>query len=283
MDADGTLERLTVDAFALRTKEHRLPYEGSNVANGSVALFQASSSPSDAQKQVPSPDGKYVATRAESQADGTSVVLLARGAEVPQKIVLRDKKIPLKDAEIIGWFSDTELAVVVTAASSRSVYAVTTTAAPRFIVQLPETVMLLTIRGGLLWYTTAMKGEGIESPPKGPSEIHRVDSSGNDTSVTRDELRVVSSVVADASSRTGRIAYTTDDGQAFVFTESDGKRVTLGKKRPLLFLSSGALVMRDGYDLVRVTPETGVLKKLGAVPEGKVDVFDASSLLDANP
>lgn len=282
MAADGAVERMSVEEFTLRTKGHRLPYEGSSVANGAVVLFQASSSLSGATKPLVSPDGSSSAFRAPAQADDTSVVMIARKGGEPQKIVLRDKKTPLKDVEIVGWFSNTELAVIATTAGSRSVYVVTTTAEPRVVVTLPETVMLLTIRSGLLWYTTAVQGEGIESPPKGPSEIHRVDVSGKNTLMTRDELRVISSVVA-GPSYSERIAYTTDDGQAFVFTEADGKRVVLGKKRPLLFLASGDLILRDGYDLVRMTLDTGVIKKLGALPEGKVDVFDASSILDATP
>jgi len=277
--ADGTMERLSFDQFSARTKGGQLPTEGSNVATGAVAQFRSGPKPTSGVQTIISTDGTYTAHLGTAQSDGASVVVLQRGNEAEQKLVLRDKRTTLKDATLLGWLSDRDLAIVATATSSRAVYLISSAGAPKYLTALPDGLAFLSGRAGAVWYATATPGEGIESPSKGPSEIHRIDLSGKDLVITRDELRVISMIVPDPSSTQPRVAYTTDDGQSFVYDTKDGSRIVLGKRRPLLFLGTGELILRDGYDLVRIDLTTQASVKVSPLPEGSVDLFDAAPLL----
>lgn len=283
--ADGTMEHLGFSDFALRAVNHRLPDEGSTAATGGVTHFSTVTTPtqSNAPSPVPSPQGTYAILPGGAQADDASVVDLVRGTEAPQKIVLRDQGIALKDADIVGWFSDTQFVVAATATSSRVLYVVGITGEPRYLTPLPDTIVFLAERDGFVWYATAIPGQGIEDEPTGPSEIHRVDSSGQDRLMTQSTQHVVENVVSDPTPQGDRIAYTTDDDQSYVFDQANGRQISLGKDRPLLFLSGNRIVLRDGYALDLMNMDTGQVQKLAALPEGDVSVFDAAPFLDATP
>ncbi len=275
MAADGTMERLTFGAFAARMKNHALPINGSNAATGAPVQFRIGASSSTAQQSFISPQGTYVARRLPpSENDNASAIEITRGSEAPQKIILRDNNIPLKDADILGWFSNRDLAVAVTVTSSRAIYAISVAGSPRFVASLPDGLAYLSARDSAVWYTTAVPGPGIESPQRGPSEVHRIDADGTDTRIVRDESHVILSVVPDPTQQNVRIAYVTDNGKAYI--AGGGAAILLGRVRPLLFVANGDLIARDGFNLVRIDHHGGTPQKLTAIPEGNVDVFDAS-------
>jgi hypothetical protein len=122
-----------------------------------------------------------------------------------------------------------------------------------------------------LWYATAVQGEGLETPPKGPSELFRLAADGKAELVARDEKNVIISVITGPQRL---LAYTLDNAQTFAMTAGqNASQVSLGKRRPLMFLPDGNLLARDGFDLVLIALPSGTPVKIGSLPEGSVSVF----------
>jgi hypothetical protein len=160
------------------------------------------------------------------------------------------------------------------------VYGVDINGAARAPVPLPDNVITFVSRNGSFWFVTAKLGEGIESPPTAPSELHRL-RNGEDAVVARDALHVFVSVIGGP---VNNLAFVTDDAQAFTAQAGDdGSRTALGKLRPLLFTPKGELIARDGFNLVLIDPGTGVRRTLGKLPEGAVSVFYLDEPLDRAP
>ncbi len=276
---DGTSERLKPQQFTQAYGAGPLPVEGVQVANGSEAYFHA---PGETVGGIPSPNGQYLAHLESAKSDGAGVIQVSKDGETPQSVVLRSGRTALTDPFVQGWFDDDMMIVTAHATSTRWVYAVSRTGTIEPIVTLPDNVTFLAGRGGMLWYATATLGEGLESPPTGPSEIHRVTlRPAQDVRVADDATHAINMVVPGTD---GWFAYTTDDGRSYVERVDgsgamQGERISLGSERPLLFLSADRLVLRDNFSLVLKDLRTGQVTTLGALPEGQVDAFylDASS------
>lgn len=268
----GKTERLSTDAFWALDKADRLPAEGSNAANGSGAFLLSPEQASGTRETFLSPDRRYIARLGEPKRDNAAALEIVQGREAPQTIVLRDRRgKALTDTVLLGWIGPRTLAVLAVATSSRCLFAAELNGTLRQIAQVPDDIVYAEARGGAVWYATAQLGEGLESTPKGPSELHRVTSDGQDMLAARDDLRVFQVAVPDGK---GHLMYTTDDGQSFYLTVGDEKtRLALGKRRPLGYFPDGNLLLRDGYGILSLDPEDGRSLEISAVPEGEVKAF----------
>lgn len=275
----GSTERLTFDQFETRVPLAQQPYEGSSVANGAPVYFRAAPQATSTDVGIPSPDKRYVAKFDTPKSDGATVLELIRSTEKPRTFTLRTAAgQPLRDAYLLGWFDASRIAIAAIATSSRAVYSVSLQGASSHLVDLPDTTVAVNARAGAVWYLTAVIGEGIESSPTGPSEVHRVTIDGIDRFVARNERRVIVSVIPDAfhSSSTQRVALTMDDGQSCLLQEigrSPSSCPSIGKLRPLFFLPDGRLLVRDGFEIHQFDPTSQTSVKLGDLPEGTVDLF----------
>lgn len=272
IDPSGKTERLALADFWTRESAEKLPAEGSDAANGSRAYLLSPEQASGTHETFLSPDRRYVARLGEPKRDNAASLEIVQGREAPQTIVLRDRRgKALSNSVLLGWVGPRTLAVMAVATSSRGLFTVELNGSLKQIAQLPDDIVYAEARAGAVWYATAQLGEGLESAPKGPSELHRVMPDGQDVLAARDELRVFQVAVPD---RKGNLMYTTDDGQAFHLTVGDEKtRKALGKLRPLAFLPDGKLLLRDGFDLVISDPVSGKSSRIMALPEGDVRVF----------
>ncbi len=228
VDLNGSSTRMTRAEFDRRaTGETRLAsLEGANAANGSVVTVK---------NNLP-----------------------------PAPLTLRIGSIRLRDLRIHGWADAKTMYVTALKESVRAVFAVGTSGAVRELAPLPDNVLSIEVRRGALWYITANQGEGIETEPLPPSELHRVDLDG-DHLVVKDDKRLILEGVPGPK---GEVAVYFNDGK----TEISGK--DFGMRHPLVSLNDGRLVMRDGFDLILVDPATGETAKFGPLPEGSVEVYE---------
>lgn len=259
--SDGSSERMTRAEFDARFPANKRPIEGVNAANGSVVQFE---------NEFRSPDGIRLARLETPKGDAASVVTI----EQPQgssSLVLRVGRFPLRDARIHGWSDAQTLFVSALVTSTRAVFRVDIGGSVRKLATLPDTALFLEVQHGALWYITASPGEGIESEPAPPSEAHRIRADTGDDRVVREDSRLILHVVP---SKNDAVAYLTDDGQVtFLPTAQTASKIALGKRQPLLFLDDGRLVMRDDLNLQIVDPRTGASISLGALPEGRVEIY----------
>ncbi|MFZ2804560.1 MAG: hypothetical protein WA001_05045 [Patescibacteria group bacterium] len=270
MRLDATTERVTEDQFTARFAGEALPVEGANVANGAKAYFHLPSASSSS--AIPSPDGKTTAAMDDVKSDGATVLDISPVGGSPQTVVLRNAGgQALQDVSFLGWLDSRTLAVSAVATSTSEAYAVSIAGDVTPLAPLPSSMVWDDARGGSIWYGTAVMGQGIESEPQGPSELHRIAADGTDTLMTRDETHVYLTVVPGPN---GAFAVTTDDGKSSLLESSTGAvRISLGTSRPLFFLPDGTLLMRTDYTIAVFNPTAQTSKTLGSVPEGQVSAF----------
>jgi hypothetical protein len=271
MQLNATSERVTPEQFTARFKGAALPTEGVDAANGSKVSFHLPTDSTSSTARFLSPDRAREAQLVTTK-NGATAISIAQSSETPQTIVLRDAQgHALQDVSLLGWLTDSTFAVSGISTSTPAVTILSTDGDVRRSVSLPTSTLWAEVHGGEVWYATGVVGEGIESTPHGPSELHRISADGTDTLAARDELHVFLTVIVGMN---GQIAATTDDGQSFLLTVGDStSRHVLGQLRPLLFLPDGELLVRDGFDMDVYDPTRQVSRKLGVVPEGEVNVF----------
>jgi len=268
LSVDGAWERLTTADFSSRLPEPFRPQEGVDAANGSSVVFSLGTQTTP--KEYRSPDRRYTVRLGQPKSDGASVVEIWQPNETPQRLVLRVGTRPVKEAMVLGWGDSKTLLVSGSAGVSRAIFTAKTDGSVAELALLPDSVVWVEGRGTSVWYVTAEQGEGIESEPRPPSELHRVTVRG-DMLVLRDQQHVFNSVIPGAGDR---IAFVTNDGQSYLVHVGDSSlRTSLGTRQPLLFLDDGRIVLRNGFDLVLFEPSSGAGKKIGVLPEGKVAVF----------
>lgn len=272
---DGTSERLAWNEFKEKFSSKTWPAQGSSAASGASVDFNSPESASGTGGSFISPDRRYRARPGLPKSDGASVIDVVQGNEKPQPIILRDRRgRALTEAMLAGWLTSRSLAVTAVATSSRWIYSADLNGSFVPLAPLPDSAVYLEARAGAVWYATAVLGQGIETPPQGPSDLHRVTADGKDEIVAHDDLRVFQIAVPDA---VGNLLYATDDGQAFYMKVGDmSSRKALGKRRPLLILDDGRLVLRDGFNVLVYDQSTLESKDLGPLPEGEIKVFEGA-------
>ena len=256
---NGKEQKMTLGQFAQLIASSGRPIEGVDVANGAAKWYQ---------DQYRSADGTRLAHLTTAKSDGASVLEIDSAAT--SSVVLRDGGNPLHDTRIHGWSADgSAVYVSAVATSTREIYQVKADGEIRALAQLPDNLLSLEGWNGAVWYATATPGQGIESDPVPPSEIHRVDTSG-DTLMAHEDTKLVLSVVPGVS---GMLAYLSNDGSGSVVM-SNGDVKSLGEHRPLLFLHDGHLLIRDGFKLSLYSPSFGAVQPLATVPEGRVYAYE---------
>ncbi len=264
----GSSTRFTREEFERRFGIETHSIEGANAANGSVVFYG---------RNVRSPDRNRIVILGTPKRDGASVIEISSPpANSPSRgegvltLVLRWNSRPLRDARVHGWSDPEHLLVSAFVTSTRAIFNVELTGAVRELARLPDAIFSLEARRGAIWYITASPGEGIESEPVPPSELHRISPVDGDRLIARDEKRLILEAVPGPK---GDVAIYFNDGT----TELSGQN--LGKRHPLLFLENGQLVMRDALDLVLVDPSSGDSTVLGKLPEGNVEVYEMNPVL----
>lgn len=260
LDLSGSSTRITMEDFARGFAEN-LPSDGADAANGSAVSYA---------DQIRSKDGRIVRL-GMPKTDGASVMDIEENGRI-SSIVLRIGAAPLRDARVHGWSETGTVFVTAIVTSTRAVFSVDAGGAIRELAALPDTVFALETRNGAVWFIAASPGEGIESDPMPPSEAYRVNVSQVGERILREESRLILSLVPGPRQA---IAYLTNDGLAtFMKIGDPTSAVSLGKKRPLLFLQDGRLLVRDGFDLFFFDQVQGVSSKIGTLPEGRVTVYE---------
>lgn len=267
--AQGKTQRYSKQDFSRKFIISALPSEGSDSANGAKAYLNLKEgSGADAPLNQ---DLKTMARLGKPKTDGAPVIDLDQSGVTVSTLVLRDKAgKPLKDARLLGWLDGRTIAFTALASSTRAIYSISVDGVARLLAVLPEVTLNLDGRDGAVWYTTATQGEGLESQPRGPSELHRVSATGENRLLAAELNNVILEVLPYQD--TG-YAYVRDDGAAFFASNDGALKRDLGKRKPLAFTADGSIVLREGFDLVLFDLATGSAQKIGTVPEGKVTAF----------
>ncbi len=271
-NSDGKIERLSFDEFNNRYKDTALPAAGALAANGEIRYLHFPLGATSTVFGQAAPDGKSTARLGPASKDGAGIVVIKKTQTKEEKIVLRTaQNKPIKDAMLLGWFDENNMVVIASADQKKYVYAVNLNGVIKQILELPENAIYYAAKGGYFWYTTGTLGEGLETPPKGPSELLRLSLNGVSESAVKDEKKTFISVV---SGPANFLAVTTNDGYSFITQLGSGQaKVEIGKQRPLLFAKNGKLIARDGFDLVLIDSATGLITKLTTLPEGLAEVY----------
>lgn len=273
---DGKEERLSLIQLKERFGTQATPRHGSNAANGGFVQYPQEGIASGA---LMSPDGAYSAHLADPRADGATAIILRPVSGIERLLVLRKGNEPLRDGAFAGWFDSHTMAIVAYTDAEKKLYAADLDGSVRAVATLPDTIVLSSMRAQSFWYMTAVQGAGIEVPPQGPSELHRVSVDGKDVLMARDEKRVIFGLLADEQ---GRIVYSMDDGSSVLAGLNIPQgQLDLGKRRALGILPTGQLILREGFNISVFDPITGITERIGELPEGDVQVFISSAQLDA--
>lgn len=277
LSLSGREERISLEQLEVRFGKQKKPREGSSAANGGFVEYPMAGISSGT---ILSPDGAYSAHLADPRADGATALLLKPQSGIERLVVLRKGNDPVRDGALAGWFDSHTLAIVAYTEAEKKLYAADLDGSVREIAVLPDTVVFSSMRAQSFWYMTAVQGAGIEIPPKGPSELHRVSIDGKDVLMARDEKRVIFGLITDEQ---GRIVYSLDDGNS-VLAGLDVPRgqVELGKRRALGMLPDGRVILREGFSISVFDPISDVTERIGELPEGDVRVFITSAKLDAS-
>lgn len=265
VDLNGEAKRMTAEEFLNAHPSSTWPRDGVQVSNGQWVSFKMPAQVASGTRGLfPSTDGTWVASSGSIKSDGTSVIRIASKTKTKDLVFRHPGGAPIRDVSILGWFDDVTMVLTGHVTSTPWLYTLSIQGVTQPLVSLPETVISFQVRAGELWYITAVQGEGIESNPVGPSDVHRVviHPTVKDTIERHEDTKVVIGLTG-----TSPLAFTLDTGESF------WKDISIGARRPLLVLPDQRLIVRDGFDLMIFDPKTGVMRKLVAVPEGSVTLF----------
>ncbi len=270
---NGLMERITYPAFVSKYPDSKTwPSRGVDVATGQEKPFEIRGENVTLPQGALSPDRVFRAVLKEPKSDGAGIIELRRPKEAGRDVVLRTAgEKPLKDVQLLGWFTPSEMAVIAASTSSRAVFSVGIDGKVSSLGNLPDAVLYTSLSHGLLFAMTAMQDEGIEVAPHGPSQVYvyRANTQG---SIFQSDSVITSFIVDPAIPALDVFAYTGDSGVATLVER--GKPSVLGKVRPLAFTKDGDLLFRDGFDLMLRKKQDGKLVRIGALPEGAVNLYD---------
>jgi hypothetical protein len=218
----------------------------------------------DAESGIHSPDGRRSLFPSPARPDGTGSVEVRLGSE-KQTIVLRLGSKGVKDVMPLGWWDTETVAVTGRTTSSRMIYAATLAGEVSPVAFIPDNANDLTVQGSNVWYVTLEPGQGLESPPGPPSELHGISRRGVDVTVAKEVTHVITSYVSFGQNA----AYQTDAGDLVFVPDGDTHQLPLGKGTPLLFRDATHLVIRREGRLLAKDAITGLEEPiLDTIPEG---------------
>ncbi|MFA6429114.1 MAG: hypothetical protein WCV84_01295 [Patescibacteria group bacterium] len=236
------------------------PVTPTNVAASSTGVFLfAAATPSATADRLFAVDMASHAVQEETVATGWRATMVQqRGLSIedPQKtdgvqflrgdhgwsVPLRNGKGRVYDeAQVLGLL-DEDHAAVVARQGDRVLLSISRTGTIRELYSFTDAVEPLTADRGAAYLSTFTPGEGLESPPAGPSSLIRIKVDGSSVSLAT-EPRVIVAVLPGPSSTT---AYLMDDAMMRVLVAgADDRR----EGRPLIWLDDHRLIFARGVSL----------------------------------
>lgn len=243
-------------------------------ASTTLILFgvPAPSASSDKLFEVTLPDGTVKPRDVEkgwrlTQMDKTTLAIQASGKSDGGFVLAGpDWNVPLRTKsgaayQEVAWLGmwDAAHAALTAQTSGHALLSVSRLGEVREVFSIPENNNALGFHGGAAWFATFQPGEGIESPPQGPSDLVRVDASGTSTSMATSP-DIITSVAVGPS---GAFAYQTESGE---FSAQSGLMKRNGTGRPLLWLSGHELLFAKGTIASLLDLETGATQSAATLP-----------------
>ncbi len=173
--------------------------------------------------------------------------------------VLRQKNgEPYREASVLCHLNETQVAVLAVA-DTRVVLSVGKTGEVRSLGALTEFMEPVGCSGGSVWLATFQPGEGLESPPTGPSNLHRLGLDAQMAPVLSDS-DVIVRVVARSSTV---FAYRMESG-GFVARTADARFRAEGI--PLVWLDDQRLLFAQGVTLSVADVPRATSTQVGTMP-----------------
>ncbi len=192
------------------------------------------------------------ALRVEPSEDGVSRIVDGNDWNVALRA---SNGAPFVNARIVSELSPSRVVVIGSTDGDHLLY-VERSGSIRDVYALPPLYVLHGLMEGVLWISTAEPGEGIESPPQGPSAIIRITSAG----VVETRKSSPDAVSALAVGPANALAYMTENGN--VIAES-GSSSWNGTGRPLMWVDVSHLLVARGQTVSLVDLETKTQQDIG--------------------
>jgi hypothetical protein len=166
-------------------------------------------------------------------------------------VTLRSKGgVPYQDVQLVGLF-DASHAALLARTDAVVLLNVARSGEVREAYRTGENSAFLRFAASSAWFATFQPGEGIESPPMGPSTLLRIGPDGHATPLVSESNVIVAVVPGEQ----GQLAYTLDNGTSVA--KLDGSRWT-GDEKPLFWLDRSTLVLAKGTGVIRLDVVSGV-------------------------
>ncbi|MDO8583728.1 MAG: hypothetical protein Q7R83_00945 [bacterium] len=199
---------------------------------------------------------EVVDLRIQSGKDGT-LFLVGAGWNVPLR--LRNGR-ALDETHLIGRL-DKDRAIITARQDGRAVYLITKFGEVRKLFSLSDTMEVLDLSGGSVWVSTFQMGEGIESPPRGPSTLIRVTGDGvTSTMMTSDQV-ITSVMMAPHATSTFLVR---DEIKTTLFLY--GKEKWMTPLVPLVWLDASHYLLSEGTVIKRASVDQALFDVVTTLP-----------------
>lgn len=190
-----------------------------------------------------------------SKGDGSFILDGAPEWNVPLRA--RSGK-PYEDVTFLGMF-DASHAALIARGEDEAVLSVSRVGDIREVARLPGDRTVLRVAEGAVWVSTFQQGEGIESPPSGPSSLLKMAFDGVSSTAATDP-HVIVSVTPGPN---GAFAYGLDSGDAVA---SSGATHWSGQGRALVWLDEHRLLLAKGVTISVLDLSEGTLSRIVDIP-----------------
>jgi hypothetical protein len=258
-----TVDRVTDEGIAIRsaTGGHMLlNFSCSALASSNTvvpalpsSIAAVSASPVVIVAGIPNSAGTRGAWLGSPKSDGAGTLRISDGKNV-EEIVLRGKKsLAYRDAEIIGWIDDDHVALSALQGDARHIVLVEPLGRVNELVQVPEEAAAFSVGAGSVWYVTVTPGQGIESGPTGPSEVHRVSLNGEDRVAAHEEdVQAIESLTVRPNVPADPLPFAYRVGDRLIWSDASGTRTDLGSARALGWSADGGLIVARDRMIVSI-------------------------------
>ncbi len=242
-------------------------FRGHDVKTGENAYLESGFVFATSSIGIRSPDGRRSIHPTPSAPDGTGAILIRYGGDTSNVILREGNGRGIRDAQAVGWWDNETVAVVGIKNSVRTAFAVGIAGGVRVVASLPETATQIEMFDGGLWYVTITTGEGLESEPEPPSELHKFTADGKDSILLVSTTTVISRyVVVD-----GNLVATQNNEGKIHHSSYTEDVVAVGAL--LDATADGKLLIRNGVDLLFGDPRSGGMASWPVSLEKRVAVF----------
>ncbi|MEK7655723.1 MAG: hypothetical protein AAB386_03530 [Patescibacteria group bacterium] len=253
-------------------------FRGHDVKTGEDAYLESGFILATSSVGFRSPDGRRSIHPTPSAPDGTSAILIRYGGDTSNVILREENGRGIRDAQAVGWWDNETVAVVGIKNSVRTAFAVGIAGGVRVVASLPETATRIEIHDGGLWYVTLTPGEGLESEPAPPSELHRLMVEGKDSTLMVSPVTVISRYVVVGGNL---VATQNEKGKIYYSSSTEG---VVAEGVLLDATADGKLLIRNGEKLSFGDPRAGGMTSWQVSLEKRVAVFILkSAVVDEKP